>query len=348
MMAEKAGLCNICTELGADNFILVEKLLTCLGEMLRSQGKPDMTQELMSKAKKLKGYLLSEFQANLKIHNDCATHCASLSLSDDPPCGNLAQQQETCQSFLQIFRLIRKIKCANYSNDPQIAQEVAKIEENLNNYIGHIVRGKYQREQFDYMMKLLFQKLFEPQKDWFAKNGVSLHGSMFLFKKEENGELFTEFHDLYSESDDKQNWYFSASCLEESIKNFKKLHPVMSTITLWTDNGAHYKNTSLVLWLSNISALTGVLVSSFRNFEPQKGKTKLDGHYATLKFSLKRFRREGNDVMSGEQGTNGRLRGTHVYGVNIDRSKEPQSAKTMKGMMFRFRIQNLRRHDQTG
>ena len=56
------------------------------------------------------------------------------------------------------------------------------------------MRGKYQREQFlnkinnlsprqagmvaNYMMKLLFQKLFEPQKDWFAKKGVSLHGSM--------------------------------------------------------------------------------------------------------------------------------------------------------------------------
>ena len=99
---------------------------------------------------------------------------------------------------------------------------------------------------------------------------------MFLFKKEENGKLFTEFHDLYIESDDKQNWYFSASCLEESIKNFKKLHPKLN-----------YKNTSLVLWLSNISALTGVHVSSFRNFEPQKGKTKLEGHYAMLKFSLK-------------------------------------------------------------
>lgn len=39
--------------------------------------------------------------------------------------------------------------------------------------------------------------------------------------------------------------------------------------------------------------------------------------------------------MSGEQiekGTNGRLRGTHVYGVNNDRSKEPASAKTMKGI----------------
>ena len=62
------------------------------------------------------------------------------------------------------------------------------------------------------------------------------------------------------------------------------------------------------------------------------GFQMMDGHYATLKFSLKRFRREANDVMSGEQiekGTNGRLRGTHVYGVNIDRSKEPESTKTM-------------------
>ena len=225
-----------------------------------------------------------------------------------PPCGNLAQHQETCQSCLQIFHLIREIKCANYSNDHyQIAQEVAQIEENFNNYIGHIVRGKYQREQFfkdinnlspgqavmvaDYMMKLLFQKRFEPQKDWFAKKGVSLHGSMFLFKKEENGELFTEFHDLYSESDDKQNWYFSASCLEESIRNFKKLHPEMSTITLWTDNGAHYKNTSLVLhvWLSNISPLTGVQVSSFRNFKPQKGKTKLQWATKVLRHLVVKF-----------------------------------------------------------
>ena len=109
-MAEKAGLCNICTELGAENFILVDKLLTRLGEMLRSQGKPGITPELMSKAKKLKGSLLSEFQANLKLHNDFATHCASLWLSDDPPCGNLAvvlvQDISIASLFLQPSSLV--------------------------------------------------------------------------------------------------------------------------------------------------------------------------------------------------------------------------------------------------
>jgi len=159
----------------------------------------------------------------------------------------------------------------------------------------------------DYMMKLLYQKLFEPQCDWFAKKGVSLHGTMFLYRKEEDGEIYTEYHDLYSEFDDKQNWFFSVSCLEESFRNFNALHPEINHCILWTDNGAHYKNTSVILWLPTAYHITGIKITNFRNFEPQKGKTKLDGHYATLKFSLKRYRREGHDVLSGgdiEKGTN--------------------------------------------
>ena len=104
MMAEKAGLCNICTELGVENFILVDTLLTRIAEMLRSQGKPDITPELMNKAKKLKGYLLSEFQANLKIHNDCTTHCASLWLSDDPPPPPVATSLNTRKLAKAVFK----------------------------------------------------------------------------------------------------------------------------------------------------------------------------------------------------------------------------------------------------
>ena len=61
-----------------------------------------------------------------------------------------------------------------------LQNEVELIEENLTKYI-----SKYQRELFkkeveelepghamvvsDYMMKLMFQKLYEPQRDWFGK-----------------------------------------------------------------------------------------------------------------------------------------------------------------------------------
>ena len=32
----------------------------------------------------------------------------------------------------------------------------------------------------DYMMKLVFRRLYEPQKEWFGKKGASVYGVMFL------------------------------------------------------------------------------------------------------------------------------------------------------------------------
>lgn len=55
------------------------------------------------------------------------------------------------------------------------------------------------------MIKLLFQFLHEPQKDWFGKKGVSLHGAMCIFYDSDDGPLTPEFHDNFSENDDKQN-----------------------------------------------------------------------------------------------------------------------------------------------
>ena len=58
------------------------------------------------------------------------------------------------------------------------------------------------------MIKLLFQFLHEPQKDWFGKKGVSLHGAMCIFYDSDDGPLTPEFHDNFSENDDKQNCFF--------------------------------------------------------------------------------------------------------------------------------------------
>lgn len=73
----------------------------------------------------------------------------------------------------------------------------------------------------------------------------------------------------------------------------------------------------------------------YSNFEAQKGKTKLDSHYATLKCSLGQYRKKKHDVLCGDDimaGRNGRLRGTHVYSITINREVEPQSAKTLSGI----------------
>lgn len=47
----------------------------------------------------------------------------------------------------------------------------------------------------DYMMKLMFRRLYEPQKTGLEKNGASLHGVMFLYREEEEGPILTEYHD---------------------------------------------------------------------------------------------------------------------------------------------------------
>jgi len=274
-------------------------------------------------------------------------------LSNNPQCGSTCDHTLSCNSCTDRFLLIQEIEevimTLDEESQKQYHSKLLQIDQKMKAYIAHIVRGKYQREKFhedintlqpgkcvavaDYMMKLLFMKMFEPQKDWFAKKGVSLHGTMFIYKDLEN-RLFFEFHDIYSEQDDKQNWFFSACCLEESFQNFHSLHPEISSANLWTGNGPHYKNTTLVIWLPKLS-VTGITLHNFRNFEPQKGKTKLDGHYATLKFSLKRYMKEGHDITCGkdiENGTFRRLKGTHVYGIQINRENEPPSAHTLKGI----------------
>ena len=128
--------------------------------------------------------------------------------------------------FSDTESLINKLE-GNEQLKTELNENLQKIQSNLAQYISHIVRSVHQRRQFqldvqnlqpgevivvvDYMMKLLFQKLYEPQNEWFGKKGVSLHGTMFIYRNTSEGPLMTEYHDYYSE-DDSKNCFFSASC----------------------------------------------------------------------------------------------------------------------------------------
>ena len=147
IIAEKAGLCNICIELGTENFIALNELLLQIGKRLKENDMLDKT-ELRRRAKSLKGDLLSEFSANLKTHSDCATHCAGLWLSDHPSCGSASEHQLNCSNCLEKFQLFRDIEeKIDMLENSEMKEKLGKIEKNMNNYIGHIVRRKYQREQ---------------------------------------------------------------------------------------------------------------------------------------------------------------------------------------------------------
>jgi hypothetical protein len=102
---------------------------------------------------------------------------------------------EVCEVCVERFNLFNDINATimtsklDSNRKIHYLNKIKKVQENLCSYIVHLVRGKYQRMRFmheieelepgktlvvcDCMMKLLLQKFREPQRDWYAKKGVS-------------------------------------------------------------------------------------------------------------------------------------------------------------------------------
>ena len=309
--------------------------------------------EFTTRAKVLKGHLLSTFPNELEIESPCPFHCMSWLLKEKSTCQNKKQCDVCLERFTLFDDLHATISASKltHSSKCHFQEQLAQIQAKLHLYIGHLVRRKYQRYRFmreieelkpgrtlavcDYMMKLLLQKFREPQRDWYAKKGVSVHGSMFFYKSSDSSEIEIEIHDVFSNGDCVQNWYFTASAFEATVNNFAATHEATRTLVIWSDNGPHYHNTSLILWLMPLTELCPIKIERYSFFEAQKGKTSLDSHFATFKFVLKCWMKKGNDILESNnivEGTKHYLKGTHVYELHIDRSKEPASAKTLNGI----------------
>jgi len=117
--------------------------------------------------------------------------------------------------------------------------------------------------------------------------------------------------------------FFQQAVLNRAyLVNFKKLHPEVVKSHNLVRQWSSLQNTSLILWLGSLYQKTGMQITTYNNFEAQKGKTKLDSHYAILKFSLKAYRHEGHDILTPNDMVAGteRLRGTNVYEIVIERA----------------------------
>ena len=123
--------------------------------------------------------------------------------------------------------------------------------------------------------------------------------------------------------------------MESSFGNFSKRHKDITSIVMGSDNGPHYHNISFISLLSCVSELCTMNLEQYSFFEAQKGKTALDSDFATLKFSLKGWMKKGNDLLGSADiinGTKDHLKGTHVYEIHIDVTKEPKSTKIFHGI----------------
>ena len=179
---------------------------------------PDFN-DFLHRSINLKGHLLSDFTTELQTHSSCPFHCMEL-LNAKASCKNHCDICNVCAERFTLFDDLLSTVTSSSLNTIRkcyYEKELRNIQECLHLYVAHLVRGKYQRLQFmkevdsskpgkalvvcDYMMKLLLHKFREPQRDWYGKNGVSVHGSMFFFRSDDSADIQVEIHDVFSNGD---------------------------------------------------------------------------------------------------------------------------------------------------
>ena len=145
-----AGLCNICSENGAENFQKLDILLSNIEDLwLKNNNNKCPIPDLAQRSKSYKGYLLSDFITHLEMHSECATHCMAWYLSPDPTCPS-TEHPCSCHNCNERWSLISEIGQAisslniDESEKAEYQQQLEKIEENLCHYISHLIRGKHQ------------------------------------------------------------------------------------------------------------------------------------------------------------------------------------------------------------
>lgn len=70
---------------------------------------------------------------------------------------------------------------------------------------------------------------------------------------------------------------------------------------LFSDNGPHYHNTGLLLYLAEVNAVFNFRLIEYNFFEAGEGKSVLDTHFAHISHKIVRWVRLGNDLENGEQ-----------------------------------------------
>ena len=75
----------------------------------------------------------------------------------------------------------------------------------------------------------------------------------------------------------------------------------MLLFSLFTDNGPHYHNTSLLVYLAEVNEAFNLTLVEYNNFEAGEGKTVLDTHFAHISHKIVRWVRVGNNLETGEQ-----------------------------------------------
>ena len=67
------------------------------------------------------------------------------------------------------------------------------------------------------------------------------------------------------------------------------------------DNGPHYHNSGVLLYLSEVNRVFNITLKEYNFFEAGVGKSQLDSHFAHISHKIMWWVRLGNYLESGEQ-----------------------------------------------
>lgn len=185
-----------------------------------------------------------------------------------------------CQAYLKVY----------HAHQIRGYLETAATEEMLERLIASQVAVI-----MDWKQKFLLYLLRESMQQYFGKAGIPWHGMMFMTAGGKDGdcscgsdgecrckdEICVEYHDDIIANDKKEDGFAVFCSAEASILEFRQRHPERNEGLLFTDGAGCYSAKFLAMAIPELSKNTGVYITRHRTGEAGKGKTPLDGHFAT-------------------------------------------------------------------
>ncbi|XP_022810593.1 uncharacterized protein LOC111347633 isoform X1 [Stylophora pistillata] len=255
------------------------------------------------------------------------------------------------QEMTKFYQVCDKLTTSlqNSTNSTESEKIENYLQESINtqcSYVSHFLRTKHQADFYkfalrhfkpgecvtvmDYKIKLeLGMRTRENQRNWYGKRGISLHG-FYVIAQVLPDQRSAEMIDLWCE-DTKQDTWFTQSALDIGFRWLESAFPGFK-VYLFSDNGPHHHNTSLLVYLVEVNQCFDVSLVEYNNFEAGEGKTVLHTHFAHISHKIVRWVRVGNDLETGEQLAElvSSIKNTSSFELLIDRGKAPKKMGTLK------------------
>ncbi|VDI54148.1 Hypothetical predicted protein [Mytilus galloprovincialis] len=332
----------------------------------------DDSDEILSKLKKSKIYLKTDYKLHVQKNDRCADHCINWALSDTKEkeyaveCDHLHDLVcDRCNLLPDVLQmLIDRVNNTSELTNEEKEEHLRDLEAcsyKIELWKAHLLKTVNQDEArtkifddlnensavivIDWAMKFLPALHREKMTDFFGQKGLSWHVAVAIFKDcDQNLKHNTFVHCFHSV---KQDWFTVASIMEHLISHMKSVIPSLKEVSVRSDNAGCYHCGHFWLSLNGISERTGVRISSYNYSERQSGKSYCDSKIAHMRCKMRTYVASGGNIQTANDMRAAICSGKAVTGcqlavAKIDTSKHEIKSHKWKGVS---QISNLKLHE---